>query len=98
MGAVPIAIRGIRGGRMTWQPSQTEKGKTEILGRCVVTKRLHTVLVDTTDLVDFEPDSKQDIRQQFPSIADDLGSVEFLISGCSPAGWTRLFGDDDGKD
>ena len=88
------AIKGLRGGRMTWSPTPDRK-KIQITGRCCATGNLHQVLVEPNEMKAFDPASKKTIQQQFPSIARDLDSMEFLISGIAPAGWDRIFGTED---
>ncbi len=78
-------MRGIKEGDGT---------QTRLWGACVVLGQLWSVLVETSELERFDPDSEKKIAESFPSIAGSPDAREFLISGISPLGWRQVFGKD----
>jgi hypothetical protein len=89
---IPRSIKGIRGGKMITE-ARDDKTFT-LIGRCIVTDHIMRIVVPKKELFNFCLDPKQSIHW-FESIKNDLGLREFLISGISPAGWNRMWGDDD---
>ena len=70
--------------------------RIRIIGRCIVTGSICSIIVDVEDALGYRADSTASIQDQFPSIRSDRDAVEFLISGMSPRGWEKVFGSDDG--
>jgi len=84
---------GLRGGYMK-AVLEGDGGQTRIWGACVVLDQLWSVVVETSEIENFDPDALESIREAFPSIAISADACEFLISGISPLGWQKVFGKD----
>ena len=71
-----------------------ENGDYLIEGTCVVTDEYFEVQVPRTiqDYIDQKDPSKM-IQDYLPNESAD--TREFLISGISPMGWKKMFGDED---
>ena len=71
-----------------------ENGDYLIEGTCVVTDEYFEVQVPRTiqDYIDRKDPSKM-IQDYLPN--ESAETREFLISGISPMGWKKMFGDDD---
>ena len=60
-------------------------------GPCVVTKKLPSVTVPAAGLYRYHQGAY--IQDAFPNLSAD--DREFLMSGISPGGWKRTYGDED---
>ena len=86
------ATNGLLGGNMS--VVHLDNGDYLIEGTCVVTDEYFEVQVPRTiqDYIDQKDPSKM-IQDYLPN--ESAETREFLISGISPMGWKKMFGDDD---
>ena len=64
-------------------------GTTRIVGRCAFTKEIFECTVPTAGFERWRAGER--IQLAMPTVHGDIR--EFLISGISPAGWKKTFGD-----
>jgi len=65
-----------------------------LIGRCVVTDQIIRIILPRTELFRYCLNPNRSI-DAFESIKDDRDLREFLISGISPAGWQKMWGNND---
>ena len=89
---IPRSIDGIRGGKMLTEYRDDET--FTLIGRCVVTDQIIRIILPRTELFRYCLNPNRSI-DAFESIKDDLDLREFLISGISPAGWQKMWDNND---
>jgi hypothetical protein len=89
---IPRSIDGIRGGKMLTEYRDDET--FTLIGRCVVTDQIIRIILPRTELFQYCLNPNRSI-DAFESIKDDRDLREFLISGISPAGWQKMWGNND---
>jgi hypothetical protein len=67
-------------------------GTTVVSGRCMVTGKPHSILIPTEGLDAWLLGAL--IQVALPTVA--MQNREFLLTGFSPAGWSKVFGDQEG--
>jgi hypothetical protein len=67
-----------------------EDGRIRLAGACVVTGLEHSVVVSREGVLAYFQRGVT-VREAFPELPKE--EREFLISGTSPRGWRKLFGD-----
>jgi hypothetical protein len=65
-------------------------GTSMVYGICPFTDKTYQVIVNTVALRKFANGER--VQNCFPEM--DRGNREFLISGISPEGWRKMFGDE----
>ena len=89
---IPRSIDGIRGGKMLTEYRDDET--FTLIGRCVVTDQIIRIILPRTELFRYCLNPNRSI-DAFESIKDDRDLREFLISGISPAGWQKMWSNND---
>jgi hypothetical protein len=75
----------------TITPVPGNPSMAKVTGKCVITEKEHSVIVPFDGVEAYKAGAY--IQAAFPrTSADDR---EFLISGCSPEGWEKVFGKKD---